>query len=500
MLPTRGEGFNLPAAEAMAARVPVIVTGFGGHMDFCDQATVRLVSYRFAASRSHLATAGSVWVEPDVDDLSTALREAVTASSGVTTRTTHAAEMLEMRLSPTRVVDRLAEAAVDMLLELPSPPIRIAWISTWDVRCGIAEYSRHLLEALPEASAAEMITVLGDERCEDGASGRLQVRSSWRRVDASSIPTLAAGITEANPDVVVLQHQPGLLGWAMLAAFLELPLLRSLVVAVTLHNTRHLLDCAEAERSWAATALAQVTRVIVHTVADLNLLKQLGLEANVVMIPQGVPARRPPAVVKALTQTRPVLIGCYGFFVPNKGIPQLIAALGLLRARWPKARLRLVNAEYDATESAAEIATCRAAASAAGLADAIEWVTDFLAAERSVDLLAACDLIVLPYQSSKEASSAALRTALSAGVCVAVTPLPLFDEADDAVIRFAGIDPPALADGIDAVLGDRARRESAQLNGAKWCRHRSWQAIAERTLGMLQGLQEDQRLAPNAAR
>src|SRR5262249_20152043 len=32
VLPTRGEGFNLPALEAMLAGVPLIVTGHGGHM------------------------------------------------------------------------------------------------------------------------------------------------------------------------------------------------------------------------------------------------------------------------------------------------------------------------------------------------------------------------------------------------------------------------------------------------------------------------------------
>ena len=43
VLPTRGEGFNLPAAEAMAAGVPLIVTGYGGQMDFCSAETARLV-------------------------------------------------------------------------------------------------------------------------------------------------------------------------------------------------------------------------------------------------------------------------------------------------------------------------------------------------------------------------------------------------------------------------------------------------------------------------
>ena len=38
VLPTRGEGYNLPALEAMAAGLPLIVTGHGGHRDFCGPA------------------------------------------------------------------------------------------------------------------------------------------------------------------------------------------------------------------------------------------------------------------------------------------------------------------------------------------------------------------------------------------------------------------------------------------------------------------------------
>ncbi len=60
VLPTRGEGFNLPAAEAMAAGIPLIVTGYGGHLDFCTAANVRLVKHRMARSSSHLASAHGV--------------------------------------------------------------------------------------------------------------------------------------------------------------------------------------------------------------------------------------------------------------------------------------------------------------------------------------------------------------------------------------------------------------------------------------------------------
>ena len=75
--PSRGEGYNLPALEAMAAGIPLIVTGHGGHLDFCGPDSARLIAHTMAPSASHVATAGSLWAEPDEDDLVAALREMV---------------------------------------------------------------------------------------------------------------------------------------------------------------------------------------------------------------------------------------------------------------------------------------------------------------------------------------------------------------------------------------------------------------------------------------
>lgn len=75
--PSRGEGYNLPAIEAMAAGVPLIVTGHGGHLDFCGPDSARLIRHAMAPSTSHVASANSLWAEPDEDDLVAALREMV---------------------------------------------------------------------------------------------------------------------------------------------------------------------------------------------------------------------------------------------------------------------------------------------------------------------------------------------------------------------------------------------------------------------------------------
>ncbi len=188
-----------------------------------------------------------------------------------------------------------------------------------------------------------------------------------------------------------------------------------------------------------------------------------------------------------------MLIGSYGFFLPDKGLPELGQARSLLRRTWTGARLRLANAEYRAAGSADEIARCRRLVAAAKLDDAVEFCTEFLPYEQSLDLLSECDLVVLPYQTSKEASSAAMRSALAAGVPVAVSPLAVFDEAGEAVARLPGMDPQAIAAGLGALLADPAERDRLTGQAEPWLLDRGWPAIGARLAGMIRVLARQAR-------
>jgi glycosyltransferase involved in cell wall biosynthesis len=314
------------------------------------------------------------------------------------------------------------------------------------------------------------------------------VQPVWRIGDMESLRTLAHAVAAEDPHVLLIQHQPGLLSWESLTKLLSAPEITNRIVVVTLHNTRHLMDIEESERAVVVDALSRVARILVHTIADLNLLKSLGLVTNVAMFPHGaLPPRATPAP-RPISRNAAPLIGCYGFFLPGKGIPQLIEAVSALRRRWPNVRLRLVNADYGAPQSATEIALCRQKAEELGIAAAIEWVTDFLPNDRSLDLLSECDVIAMPYQESKEAASGALRVALSAGVPVAATPLALFDEVGNAAVRFSGTAPAAIADSLDKILRDKDLRDRTVQAAREWLAERSWQRLAKRLHGMVLGL------------
>lgn len=114
VLPTRGEGFNIAAAEAMVAGLRLIVTAHGGHMDFCQHAGVRLIKFELVPSKSHLAGSGSMWAESNIDDLVHAMREAALVPRPLELEIRARAYALG-KLDRSTWAKRVSEAASEML-------------------------------------------------------------------------------------------------------------------------------------------------------------------------------------------------------------------------------------------------------------------------------------------------------------------------------------------------------------------------------------------------
>jgi glycosyltransferase involved in cell wall biosynthesis len=72
----RNEGFGLPIAEALSFRKPVVVTAYGGNMDFCSRKNSRLVGYKLIRiSRDFDAyKKGNRWADPDLAEASRHLK------------------------------------------------------------------------------------------------------------------------------------------------------------------------------------------------------------------------------------------------------------------------------------------------------------------------------------------------------------------------------------------------------------------------------------------
>jgi glycosyltransferase involved in cell wall biosynthesis len=493
VLPTRGEGFNLPALESMLARLPLIVTGHGGHLDFCTDDEARMIRYRIEPSRSHVRSALSLWAEPDVDDLVHAFREAVDPSHREAIR----ARADRARISALGAADkvnwvrRLDAAVADLARITPASTPRTAWITTWGVQCGIAQHSEFLFDSIATRER-ESFAILCDVRT--ASQNDTFVRPIWKTGEVPQRDVIAAEVEAFAADAIVIQHQDGLIAWSELTRICEDPRFNTRVLVIVLHNPRAIHHLSEVERYRLFSALAKASRVIVHNVSDVNLMISFGLGDIVTLLPPGaLNAVVMPKVRFLAPDEHGPVIGCHGFAFPHKGIDKLMRAVAELRPRWPAIRLRLVTAEFPDQKSRETITSLRQLANDLGLADAIEWHTAFLPVETITKLLSECDLLVLPYDQSQDSASGAARICLSSLAPTLATRVQIFEEMQHA---FAGIDtndPVLLANEINSLLQDENAREDIQQRMATWLSDFDWKSMMGLMTGMIQGLASQRR-------
>lgn len=494
--PSRAEGFGLPMAEAMMSGLGVITTSWGGQLDFCRDDTAWLVDYRFEEARTHFGLFHSVWAEPDVEALARIMRDVHGLTAVERSIKVQRAQALLRSTHTWADVAARTEAFVRQVASMPrARPPKIGWVSTWNKRCGIASYSEHLVGNMPGD-----VTVFAAETAQRTAEDGPEVVRCWDQDQPDDLERLAAAIDTEGCDAIVLQFQYGFYHFGPLADFLVGQHAAGRSVIVMMHATQDPPHAPDRKLSTLVDALAVCDRVFVHGVGDLNRLKALGLVHNVAIIPHGIVDT--PDMVRRTATTGRFVLASYGFFLPHKGLPELVEAVSLLSTQGVDVELRMINAEYHVGESRDMIARTRALVAAKGLSDRVTLVTEYLADEDSLARLQDADLIVFPYQGTGESSSAAVRYGLASGRPVAVTPISIFDDVGGAVHRLPGTSPADLARGIgmlvtDARRGGEARRAVEDI-AQRWRAAHRYSYLGRRLYNTVRYL-SGRRKAPESA-
>ena len=456
--PARGEGFGLPVAEAMNAGVAVISPASTGLADFVSDATASTIPFQATIAQTHLSIPGSMWMEPDCAALATAMRDMASHPDDllIAARATAARELIAGFFNWDAVARRFADFIDDERARVRAPSV--ALVSTWNSRCGIAEYVSDLVTTAgerwePEIFADRVVETIDPARDEF-------VTRTWISDPRSPIEDLMIDLERSSADIVHIQHNFGFLGLHQLGSLIRKEAVERGVV-VTLHRTEDLVTPElQVHLADIADDLARADRVIVHQDEDARRLREMGVD-RVEVIPigarqlAGMSTDHARQLVGIDSTTHVSIVATYGFLLPHKGTLELIQAIGLLHDQGMEVALLAVCALHTDPTSAAYANTCLAEISKLGLDNSIRLVTEFLQPEVSHLLLSTADIISLPYHESAESSSASLRFVLPVGRPVIASDIGIFRDARESLkLVDAPPTPARLAAAIVELLSD----------------------------------------------
>jgi glycosyltransferase involved in cell wall biosynthesis len=485
--PSRAEGFGLPVAEAMACRIPVIVTNYSGLVDFCSDQTAFLVDYDLVPSLSHLATPGSLWAQPRTDQLRERMRFAFANrnSESVTRRVEAAYRNVTENLRWSRVAQRVQEFITDATT---SAAPKLAMVTTWDCRCGIAEYSRYLIDALIRGEHKVDIEVLSSPGDSIWPENGIINTVCWDQRPSTDLSRLRAQVLDNGFDIVHFQFNFGFFDLLALAAVIRDLQRAGKKVVITFHSTADVPDPhGTISLGTIAESLRTVDVILVHSSEDERTLAAFGVHDNVRILPHGnlVYPLEDRALRKQLRIPFDPVISTFGFLLPHKGILELLEAVKLLRNDFPDLGLMAQCALHRDGISRTFEQVVRQRILDLGLGQCVLLSTEFVAPEEAMLFLQLSDLVALPYKDTRESSSASVRFALGSGRPVITTNNPIFVDVRESTIQVESCRPKELATAIRTVLVDHSLGEALAAKARAFAESTSWARVSKYYLDLL---------------
>jgi glycosyltransferase involved in cell wall biosynthesis len=488
--PARGEGFGLPVAEAMLAEVPVIATAAGGLADLVNSETAIVIQHTDAPAQSHLSTPGSRWCEPSASQLTDELRSFFDGASRDERDDRVAAARRHVLESFTweRVAARWRDFIDDIVLRRPGRDV--VAITTFNSRCGIAEYAAQLYGEMKDWAGLVIHADLGAEPIDPLLEEQLD--RTWHNYRRDDIDDLVNELGSCSADVTHVQYNFGFYSIPQLGRLLDAEARRRPTV-LTLHRTMPLeVEGGMESLGQIADQLRSCAAVIVHQRGDVERLAEIGVE-NVRLIPIGtdptVSIDKRSARYRHGIPLGAFVVGAYGFLLPHKGLGVVVEAVDQLRDRGVDAFLLAACAIHPDERSSRHLATIRADVERRGLRDHVRLVTDYLPHERSLDLLASSDVLALPYEATQESSSAALRSLLPLGRPIVTSDVDIFDDVRDCVVQLGSpVDPHELSSTLERLWldDDEVRRLTAAVE--QFSRRNDWSGVSRRTRSLYAAL------------
>lgn len=365
---------------------------------------------------------------------------------------------------------------------------RVGVVTSWACRCGIAEYSRSLLRAVP--SGRFEFIVLADEESGLQDNSGFVVERCWRR-SSEDVSGILDAARRHGVELVIVEFNWGYLNPRPLGLLLKALVESNTPAIVQMHSTDNRVLHGETQSiASAADGLATAVAIIVHSAEDENRIHELvpGVPVERTQLGQTAVADDDILEVRralGISDRAPIL-ATFGFLFPHKGVVEILRAMQLVQEEHPLSAFLAVCSVVPSMKVSVDYwRRCELEIRTLGLEDTAALITEFLPDAAAMALLHAADVIVLPYLETGESASAAARFVLSARRPVVTSSAPVFDALGKAVYRIPRVTPEAIAEGVSVVIGDPRLRCDLQGAADQLSSQADWGVLGQRFADLL---------------
>lgn len=355
------------------------------------------------------------------------------------------------------------------------------FLSTYPpTQCGLATFTESLALALRDGPRSADIGVVRVVEHPEPICSAEVVHHLLKR--ASGGETAAAAALDRF-DVAVIQHEYGIYGGLDGEAVIEI--LRRLHVPslVVFHTV--LVNPTKHQRIVLEQVARAATSVVVMTAtAEQRLLDGYRVDpSKIVVIAHGAPTDW--GAIPRRQKAGPPMILTWGLLGPGKGIEWAVEALAELVDLDPSPRYVIAGETHPhvvehSGESYRNMVAARA--EALGVGHLVRFENRYLDRPALRGLVAAADVVVLPYDSTDQVTSGVLIEAVTAGRPVVATAFP---HAVELLSSGAGIivghrDPAAIAAAVRRVLTEPGVADAMSDVALSLVPDLTWAAVASR--------------------